>query len=147
MRLWSISPAYLDTKGLVALWREGLLARKVLMGKTKGYTRHPQLFRFLSYKQPLDAINSYLTYVFEEGKERGYDFKKVKIRPLKIRGIIPVTKGQLEYEFKHLKNKLWVRDRKAYKKCLMVQEIEPNPVFKVVLGSIEPWEKIIAEKR
>jgi len=30
MRLWSLHPRYLDAKGLVALWREGLLAQKVL---------------------------------------------------------------------------------------------------------------------
>ncbi|MEM4662858.1 MAG: pyrimidine dimer DNA glycosylase/endonuclease V [Candidatus Diapherotrites archaeon] len=142
MRLWSISPAYLDSKGLVALWREGLLARKVLMGKTKGYKRHPQLIRFINYKQPLAAINSYLTYVFEEGKKRGYKFNKSKIRPLKMQSIIPVTSGQLEYEFKHLRNKLLVRDINAYKKCLFVQKIRPNPIFKVVLGGIEPWEKL-----
>ena len=37
MRLWSIHPKYLGTKGLVALWREALLAQKVLQGNTKGY--------------------------------------------------------------------------------------------------------------
>lgn len=37
MRLWSIHPRYLDTKGLVALWRETLLlAQAVLFGNTKG---------------------------------------------------------------------------------------------------------------
>lgn len=37
MRLWVSHPKYLDCKGLVALWRESLLARKVLKGKTKGW--------------------------------------------------------------------------------------------------------------
>ena len=32
MRLWSLSPRYLDVKGLVAVWREGLLADAVLLG-------------------------------------------------------------------------------------------------------------------
>ena len=36
MRLWSLHPRYLDAKGLVALWREGLLAQAVLKGQTKG---------------------------------------------------------------------------------------------------------------
>ncbi|MEM3714836.1 MAG: pyrimidine dimer DNA glycosylase/endonuclease V [Nitrososphaeria archaeon] len=40
MRLWSIHPKYLDQKGLVACWREGLLAKKVLLGKVKGYKNH-----------------------------------------------------------------------------------------------------------
>lgn len=30
MRLWSVHPGWLDAKGLVAAWREGLLARAVL---------------------------------------------------------------------------------------------------------------------
>ena len=29
MRLWSLHPSLLDQKGLVALWREALLAQKV----------------------------------------------------------------------------------------------------------------------
>ena len=29
MRLWSLHPRYLDAKGLVALWREALLAQAV----------------------------------------------------------------------------------------------------------------------
>ena len=41
MKLWSIHPKYLDAKGLVALWREALLAQKVLDGKTEGYKNHP----------------------------------------------------------------------------------------------------------
>jgi hypothetical protein len=38
---------YLDGRGLVALWREALLAQAVLRGRTRGY-RHPQLARFRS---------------------------------------------------------------------------------------------------
>ena len=36
MRIWSIHPKYLDTKGLVALWRETLLAKHVLEEEQKG---------------------------------------------------------------------------------------------------------------
>ena len=43
MRLWSLHPKYLDKLGLLGLWRESLLAQKVLLGKTKGYKNHPQL--------------------------------------------------------------------------------------------------------
>jgi hypothetical protein len=46
MRLWSLHPKYLDRAGLLAVWREGLLAQQVLMGNTKGYKNHPQLNRF-----------------------------------------------------------------------------------------------------
>ena len=53
MRLWSIHPKYLDTKGLLAVWREALLAKKVLENKTKGYKNHPQLERFKQQNDPL----------------------------------------------------------------------------------------------
>jgi hypothetical protein len=43
MRLWSLHPQYLDPAGLVAVWREGLLARAVFAGQTTGYKHHPQL--------------------------------------------------------------------------------------------------------
>lgn len=46
MRIWSVHPSLLDAKGLVACWRETLLAQKVLQGLTKGYKNHPQLDRF-----------------------------------------------------------------------------------------------------
>ncbi len=46
MRLWLIPPKYLDCKGLVALWREGFLAKKVLSNQTRGYKNYPQLLRF-----------------------------------------------------------------------------------------------------
>ncbi|GIW62281.1 MAG: hypothetical protein KatS3mg090_0107 [Patescibacteria group bacterium] len=78
MRLWTIHPKYLDSKGLVALWREGLLAKKVLEGKTKGYKNHPQLNRFKTHKKPLEAINSYLFNIYKEAKKRGYNFDKKK---------------------------------------------------------------------
>ncbi|MGA2330816.1 MAG: pyrimidine dimer DNA glycosylase/endonuclease V [Syntrophales bacterium] len=49
MRLWSLHPGYVDARGLVALWREGMLARKVLQHQTKGYKNHLQLHRFSAY--------------------------------------------------------------------------------------------------
>jgi len=51
LRLWSIHPKYLDYKGLVAVWREGLLAKRVLMGETKEYRDHPQLLRLKGYEK------------------------------------------------------------------------------------------------
>jgi hypothetical protein len=79
MRLWSIHPKYLDSKGLVALWREALLAKKVLSKKTKDYKHHPQLSRFQKQKNPLAIINSYLTAVHREASGRGYSFDWRKI--------------------------------------------------------------------
>ena len=66
MRLWSLHPGYLDSQGLVALWREALLAQKVLAGKTRGYKNHPQLERFKAHPHPPQAIAAYLVSVWEE---------------------------------------------------------------------------------
>ena len=79
MRIWSVHPKYLDKKGLVALWRESLLAKHVLEDKTKGYKNHPQLNRFKQHQQPLHAINYYLSIVQEEATKRGYRFNQEKI--------------------------------------------------------------------
>ncbi|MEM3614630.1 MAG: pyrimidine dimer DNA glycosylase/endonuclease V, partial [Nitrososphaerales archaeon] len=80
MRLWSIHPKYLDSRGLVALWREGLLAKRVLEGKTRGYVNHPQLIRFKLYDKPIDLIDAYLTQIYYEAEKRGYLFDYSKIR-------------------------------------------------------------------
>ena len=72
MRLWTVHPSYLDARGLVALWREALLAQKVLLGKTKGYKAHPQLARFREAGDPVAVIASYLAAVHQEAAARGY---------------------------------------------------------------------------
>ena len=74
MRLWTLHPTHLDAKGLVALWREALLAQKVLRGGTKGYRHHPQLRRFSAVTDPPAALAAYLTAVHEEATRRGYNF-------------------------------------------------------------------------
>ncbi len=114
MRLWSLTPKYLDTKGLLAVWREGLLAKKVLEERTKGYKNHPQLIRFKNFEEPLAAINSYLYYIFLESQYRGYSFDKSKIKLIELRNIITVTKGQLTYELGHLLKKLRIRDSEKF---------------------------------
>jgi hypothetical protein len=144
MRLWSLHPSLLDTKGLVALWREALLAKKVLEDKTKGYKNHPQLSRFRKYKYPLIAINSYLTSVYIEATERGYNFNNDKIKIYRWKTIIKVTFSQIEYELKHLLKKLKLRDPDKYNILLKINpaKIKPNPLFRKVKGDIEPWEKV-----
>jgi len=144
MRLWSLHPKYLDTKGLLAVWREGLLAKKVLEGKTKGYKNHPQLIRFKNSKDPLLYINAYLYQIYLEASRRGYKFDLSKITPAEVEEKIPVTKGQVIYEFHHLLKKLEKRDKKKYEeiKNLNPDEIEVNPIFKIVEGEIEHWEKL-----
>ena len=142
MRLWSIHPVYLDPKGLVALWREGLLAQNVLLGNTKGYKHHPQLTRFKNTNNPVGAIASYLRFVIFEAEKRGYNFKKSKIINKSIKNKLTVTNGQLEYEFSHLLNKLKVRDPDFYQRLKMVKKIEPHPLFKKISGNVEKWEII-----
>ncbi len=142
MRLWSLHPKYLDKKGIVALWREALLAKKVLENKTKGYKNHPQLFRFKETKNPIISINYYLSEVYKEAVRRNYKFDSTKFNVSKTVAKIEVTKGQLEYEFQHLKKKLVVRDTKKLSELTSVSFPEPNPVFMIVEGEIAEWEKL-----
>lgn len=142
MRIWSLHPKYLDAKGLVALWRETLLAKHVLEGKTKGYKNHPQLDRFKEQNNSLDCINCYLSEVYKEATQRGYNFDKSKIswdfKPAKI----PVTSGQVAYETKHLLNKLKTREPNRYKEVSSLSTFEPHPIFTIVEGDIETWEVV-----
>ena len=142
MRLWSIHPEYLDAKGLVALWREALLAQNVLLDKTRGYKKHPQLNRFKNEKSPSGAIASYLRTIIDEADRRGYNFNRSKIVNEKNNSKIPVTKGQVDYEFKHLLEKLRERDPDLYKHLEMIDKIKVNPIFKKISGTVEEWERI-----
>jgi len=146
MRLWSLHPRYLDAKGLTALWREGLLARKVLEGKTKGYQNHPQLVRFRLQPNPIAAIDAYLLAVLTEAQQRGYRFDHTKIEPAGVISPIPVTDGQLRYELDHLKEKLRRRDPQRYEVLLALHDPAAHPLFQVVSGNIAEWEKGAAGK-
>lgn len=185
MRLWSIHQSYLDRQGLLAVWREGLLAQGVLLkgeytvcsgcngvgeykyfddkiqnkvwetcpkckgtGKIKTpYWGHPQLQRFKECERPLDAIGRYLLEIYAEADVRGYSFDSSKIKgklsPIKL----TVTKEQLEYEFKHLCRKVMKRDKDWFIK-IKGQEFRDNyhikahPLFKVIDGNVESWEKV-----
>ena len=142
MRIWSLHPKYLDAKGLVALWRETLLAKHVLLGKTKGYKNHPQLSRFKQLKNPLDAIDQYLDAVLKEALQRGYNFDANKITRPFSKTKIKVTDGQIEYEAKHLLGKLKTRDKKLYRRHKGIKDFQTHPIFKKTVGKIEDWEII-----
>jgi len=135
MRLWSLHPSLLDRMALVAVWREGLLAQKVLLGLTKGYKHHPQLIRF----RETGAIGAYLAGIADEADARGYRFNRSKIVGGRSAGM-SVTRGQLEYEMEHLKRKLRVRDRKKLKE-IGEFKLRAHPIFRVRRGDIELWEK------
>ncbi len=140
MRLWSLHPQYLDAKGLVALWREALLAQKVLQGATRGYRNHPQLARFKQHPNPVAAIAAYLVEVQREAERRGYHFDKSKIARPVSRKKITVNSGQLTYELAHLKAKLKVRDVVALARIKQIASLQTHPLFDEVSGPIEAWE-------
>lgn len=138
--MWTIHPKHLDAKGLLAAWREALLAQKVLEGKTKGYRSHPQLRRFKSLPDPVGAIAAYLRALHREAEARGYQFSAEKIHPVKFTGRIACTRGQLLYEWNHLKRKLQARDEQKYRECQAVEEPEAHPLFRITEGGVEDWE-------
>lgn len=142
MRLWSLHPRYLDAAGLVAVWREGLLARKVLAGGTRGYTRHPQLIRFRGAADPGRAIDAYLSGILAEAQRRGYRFDRTKIEVIPAAELLEIPAGQLEYEFGHLLRKLAHRDPQRYEKLKLIEGVEPHPVFRVVPGGVCSWEAV-----
>jgi hypothetical protein len=142
MRLWSLHPQYLDAQGLVALWREALLAQAVLRGKTRGYQHHPQLQRFRSHPQPVSAINAYLSRIHDEATARGYSFDSRKVGPVRRVASIPVATGQLEYEWLHLLRKLRKRSPDAYRRWRGTETPRRHPLFRRVGGPVAEWEKV-----
>ncbi len=147
VRLWSLHPCYLDAQGLVALWREALLAQKVLMGATRGYRHHPQLLRFKQQRYPLKAIATYLSGIYAEALRRHYQFDSTKIQPGRVRKPMVVSTGQLAYELHHLKAKLRLRDPAAYRAIKHLDKVKPHPLFVAVRGVEESWEVVPAEAR
>lgn len=141
MRLWSLHPRYLDPQGLVALWREALLARAVLRGATKGYRHHPQLQRFQAHAAPRSAISGYLSAVHVEAAGRGYAFDRSKVGPVRPVAPISVTQGQLQYEWEHLLRKLSLRNRPYYRQWRSLRSPQCHPLLRVRTGGIEPWER------
>lgn len=141
MRLWTLHPRYLDSKGLVAAWREALLAQKVLAGGTKGYRHHPQLSRFRAQPDPPGAIAAYLAGLADEAQCRGYHFDTAKISRQKITGQIPETAGQLLHEWLHLQAKLRVRAPQAARQFGVVPMPEPHPLFRIIPGDVREWER------
>ena len=140
MRLWSIHPRYLDSKGLVALWREGLLAQKVLNDGTKGYRNHPQLIRFKELSNPVSGIRKYLYYVHREALDRAYNFNRSKIGVSRSNARVSVSTEQIAYEAAHLLRKLESRDPSRYAKFIDVDQFEAHPMFDVIDGRIADWE-------
>jgi hypothetical protein len=141
MRLWTLHPRYLDPKGLVAAWREALLAQKVLAGATKGYRHHPQLARFQAQADPLATIATYLAGIAAEALSRGYHFDASKISRRRFAGHIPETSGQLRYEWNHLKAKLRKRAPQMARQMRGITLPQPHPLFRIIAGGVRDWER------
>jgi hypothetical protein len=141
MRLWSLHPRYLDAKGLVALWREALLAKAVLNNRTRGYRHHPQLHRFRSHPAPRSAINAFLAEVLNEAESRGYAFDRSKVGPVRRAAALPVTRGQIDCEWRHLLAKLSTRSPALYRRWRSMRRPECHPLFRARPGAVEAWEK------
>jgi hypothetical protein len=147
MRLWSLDPSYLDVKGLGAVWREALLAQAVLVGQAKGWRNHPQLLRFSNHDDPVSAIGFYLLKIHEEASQRGYNYQQSKIiKQLETVSPINVTRAQLLYEFHILNVRVKIRAPHHYKINLVksaqqANHPQPHPLFRVVKGEVELWEK------
>ena len=140
MRLWSLHPKHLDAAGLVAVWREGLLAQAVLRGRTRGYRAHPQLARFRECRFPVAAIATYLAEVHHEAVRRGYRFDPARLARSRTRARLQVSEGQLRCEWEHLRKKLRKRNAAAYR-ALLRDACTPHPLFVVVPGPVSAWER------
>lgn len=139
MRLWTLHPSHLDPQGLVAVWREALLAKAVLQHRTRGYRHHPQLTRFRDHPRPVAAINSYLAGVLAEARRRGYRFDARKLRGPRTSVRIRASSGQLAYEWSHLLRKLRRRSRRIY---LTTRHTQPraHALFRLTKGPVAAWE-------
>lgn len=141
MRIWSLHPSHLDRVGLVACWRETLLAQKVLRGLTEGYRHHPQLIRFRAVEEPVTAIGTYLHGIADDADARGYRFDRTRVVAERDDDIVlPVTDGQLAHEWLHLLGKLAIREPQLHA-ALLDTRPRPHPMFRVVNGPVEAWER------
>ncbi|AXK45042.1 pyrimidine dimer DNA glycosylase/endonuclease V [Brachybacterium saurashtrense] len=153
MRLWSLHPRHLDRQGLTGCWRESLLAQAVLAGRTRGYRSHPQLERFRAQADPLASVGAYLAVLAEEASTRGYRFDRSRIdhRPAPaVKGgdgreddvpRIQVAVGQLDLEWRHLLHKLEVRSPEHWERARALAGPTAHPLFEVVAGPVESWER------
>ncbi|GAA3752043.1 pyrimidine dimer DNA glycosylase/endonuclease V [Microbacterium kribbense] len=141
MRLWSLHPRYLDRAGLVAAWREALLAQAVIGRPGAGYSQHPQLIRFRLAPDPEAALGAFLIGIVDEAAARGYRFDRSKIRHPGPAGPLPVTTGQLEFEAAHLRAKLERRAPDWLARWPADAVPHPHPLFRVEPGPMADWER------
>ena len=141
MRQWTVHPMYLDPQGLVALWREALLARAVLRGETIGYRHHSQVERFRAYSALRSAFNAYLAGVLEEAQSRGFSFNAKKVGPIRGQAELSATAGQISHEWRHLLGKLQARSPEHFLRVRAIAKPQPHPLFRVSPGAVASWER------
>ena len=142
MRLWTLHPKYLDAVGLVALWREALLAREVIRGNTRGYRFHPQLERFRACASPRSAMNAYLAAVHAEALARGYAFDRSKLARVGTQVQIAAPRGQLRHEWNWLLDKLRHRSVGIHERMRDISTPDAHPLFAIVDGPVCTWERL-----
>ena len=147
MRLWTLHPLHLDPQGLVAVWREALLAQAVLLGRTRGYRHHPQLTRFRAAPDPLAALGAYLEAVRVEAEARGYSFDARRIAVPRESPPIWETRGQLDYEWERFGRKCRLRSPAWYRGRCRGVEPTPHPLFRIRPGGVRSWERIEPRER
>jgi hypothetical protein len=138
-----LAPQVSRPQGLVAQWRESLLAQAVLRGNTRGYRHHPQLARFQAQPAPVWSLNAYLAAIHAEATTRGYAFDRSKLGPRRAVQLIAVNDGQLTHEWHHLLHKLSVRSPELYSRWHDLAMPDCHPLFEVRPGPIEEWERVV----
>lgn len=86
-------------------------------------------------------MTAFLTGIAEEAERRGYHFDTSKISGRKLNGQIEETKGQLLYEWAHLKAKLRKRAPEVYRSFGKVKTPDAHPLFRIIPGEIRKWER------
>ena len=141
MRLWTLHPKYLDAKGLVAAWREALLAQAVLRDRNDWLPKPSST----DPVPPLTLTGSKYRVLSSRAACRGKP-AWVSVRPRKDRlprggrSRLKATLGQLGYEWKHLRAKLAIRDKAWLASLGRVARPDAHPTFRVVPGDVEDWE-------
>ena len=142
MRLWSLHPRYLDPKGLVALWREALARPGRAPGAIPGdIATIPSCSD--SARSPLRVAASPSTFG-PCTRNRSSEATASTGARLCTGGTVArvdVTRGQLDFEWRHLLAKLEKRNPPVLEALQNTGDPAPHPLFRVVPGAIEEWER------
>ena len=87
-------------------------------------------------REPLPALAA-------EADRRGYRFdrSRIDVVPAALAvPLVPVTDGQLAYEWAHLLAKVGARNPHLLGELTLVTSPQPHPLFMVVPGDVEDWE-------